>query len=78
MDDKEITNELHHEEMRKKLSALKDVLDTQLTTKLSEDVVNLSGDEAQKTVISRAFFKNHPLLFWTNSLLLLTLSPSMS
>lgn len=39
------------------LYALKERLDTQLTTEFLKDGVNLSGGEAQKIVISRAFYQ---------------------
>ena len=61
-DDTEIINALDHAGMKRKLSALKDGLDTQLTTEFSEDGVNLSGGEAQKTVIARAFYQKSPII----------------
>ena len=42
----------------KKLQALPNGLDTQLTREFSEDGVNLSGGEGQKIAISRVFLKN--------------------
>ena len=48
--------------MASKLSALKDGLDTQLTTEFSDDGVNLSGGEAQKTAIARAFYRKAPII----------------
>jgi len=48
--------------MAKKLSALKDGLDTLLTTEFSSDGVNLSGGESQKTAIARALYRKSPII----------------
>lgn len=48
--------------MTKKLSALKDGLDTLLTTEFSSDGVNLSGGESQKTAIARALYRKSPII----------------
>ena len=48
--------------MKQKLSGLKDGLGTQLTTKFSSDGVNLSGGEAQKTAVARAFYRKSPVV----------------
>lgn len=61
-DDSEVTNVLESAGMASKLSALKDGLDTQLTTEFSDDGVNLSGGEAQKTAIARAFYRKAPII----------------
>lgn len=45
-----------------KIKSMTNGLDTQLTTELFEDGVNLSGGEAQKLAISRAFYQNCELL----------------
>ncbi len=48
--------------MMKKLSALKDGLDTLLTTEFSSDGVNLSDDESQKTAIAKALYRKSPII----------------
>lgn len=45
-----------------KLSELKDGVQTILTTEFDDDGVNLSGGEAQKVAVSRAFFKKSGLI----------------
>lgn len=55
--DSEVVDALNSAGMKQKLSELKDGLDTQLTTEFSSDGVNLSGGEAQKTAIARAFYR---------------------
>lgn len=57
-----ITEALYISGMKEKLSGLKDGLDTQLTTEFSENGVNFSGGEAQKTAIARAFYRKSPVI----------------
>ena len=60
--DAEVADALNSAGMKQKLFELKDGLDTQLTTEFSSDGVNLSGGEAQKTAIARAFYRQSPIV----------------
>ena len=55
---KDIENALVKADFGKKLKALPDGLDTQLTREFREDGMNLSGGEGQKIAVSRVFLKN--------------------
>ena len=54
----DIVQALERADFSRKLEALPNGLDTQLTREFSEEGVNLSGGEAQKIAISRVFLKN--------------------
>ena len=54
----DIVQALERADFSRKLEALPNGLDTQLTREFSEDGVNLSGGEGQKIAISRVFLKN--------------------
>ena len=54
----DIVQALEKADFSRKLEALPNGLDTQLTREFSEEGVNLSGGEAQKIAISRVFLKN--------------------
>jgi ATP-binding cassette subfamily B protein len=53
---------LEHSGFAEKLRSFKNGLDTPLTAEFEENGVNLSGGEAQKIAISRAFYKNSSLI----------------
>ena len=60
--DGEVIPALEHAGFSERLASLPHGLDTQLTTEFEEDGVNLSGGEAQKVAIARAFYKDAALI----------------
>jgi len=61
-DDSDVTSALQRAGFAEKLQALPLGTEQPLTTEFAENGVNLSGGEAQKLAIARAFYKDSPLI----------------
>lgn len=61
-DEKEIREALVQSGFQKKLDSLGKGLETNLTREFDDEGVNLSGGEAQKVAIARAFYRDSPII----------------
>ncbi len=61
-DDEKVRSALRHSGFGERLERLPHGLDTELTAEFDDEGVNLSGGEAQKIAIARAFYKNSGLI----------------
>lgn len=61
-DDDRVLSALSHSGFDERLDKMPDGLDTELTAEFDDNGVNLSGGEAQKIAIARAFYKNSGLI----------------
>ncbi len=57
-----VTDSLVHSGFEERLEEFAKGLDTQITTEFDKDGVNLSGGEAQKVAIARAFYRNADIM----------------
>ena len=58
----EVISALERASFSERLTSLPQGIETQLTTEFEDDGVNLSGGEAQKVAIARAFYKDAALI----------------
>ncbi len=61
-DARSIQDALIRSGFEKKLAGLEQGLDTNLTREFDDEGINLSGGEAQKVAIARAFYQNSPII----------------